>query len=125
MTKVYYPTDNYVQGLVSARFYDSFILFHSLVHIKVLDNSANLSYSKTCYIRQIGGAAMPLLKSYENEAAFERLYHQYVNLMLYTTYQILQNSEDAENAVQTVFLRIATHFSSVEKISVPKRQNIS
>lgn len=68
---------------------------------------------------------MPLLKSYENEAAFERLYHQYVNLMLYTTYQILQNSEDAENAVQTVFLRIATHFSSVEKISVPKRQNNS
>ena len=66
---------------------------------------------------------MPLLKSYEDEEAFERLYHQYLKLMLYTAYQILQNSEDAEDAVQTAFLRIATHFSSVEKNICPKTAN--
>lgn len=66
---------------------------------------------------------MPLLKSYEDEEVFERLYHQYVKLMLHTAYQILQNSEEAEDAVQTAFLRIATHFSSIEKNICPKTAN--
>lgn len=66
---------------------------------------------------------MPLLKSYEEEEAFARLYHQYVKLMLHTAYQILQNREDAEDAVQTAFLRIAKHFSSVEKQPCPKTAN--
>lgn len=66
---------------------------------------------------------MPLLKRYEDEEAFERLYRQYVKLMLHTAYQILQNSEDAEDAVQTAFLRIAEHFSSVEKNICPKTAN--
>lgn len=66
---------------------------------------------------------MPLLKSYEDEEAFERLYHQYVRLLLHTAYQILQNRQDAEDAVQTAFLRIATHFSIVEKNICPKTAN--
>lgn len=66
---------------------------------------------------------MPLLKRYEDEEAFERLYRRYVKLMLHTAYQILQNSEDAEDAVQTAFLRIAEHFSSVEKNICPKTAN--
>ncbi|MBQ8922126.1 MAG: sigma-70 family RNA polymerase sigma factor [Oscillospiraceae bacterium] len=66
---------------------------------------------------------MPLLKSYEDEEAFERLYRQYVRLMLQTAYQILHNKQDAEDAVQTAFLRIATHFSGVEKNICPKTAN--
>ena len=66
---------------------------------------------------------MPLLHSYEDEEAFARLYQQYVKLMLHTAYQILRNQQDAEDAVQMAFLRIAEHFSSVEKNICPKTAN--
>lgn len=66
---------------------------------------------------------MPLFCSYADEEAFERLYHQYFRLMLYTAYQILQNQRDAEDAVQIAFLRIAENFSSVEKNICPKTAN--
>lgn len=66
---------------------------------------------------------MSILRSYEDELAFECLYRQYVNLMLYTANGILHNCADAEDAVQSAFLRIAKHFDSVEKSICPKTAN--
>lgn len=66
---------------------------------------------------------MPLLKNNEDEAAFEVLYKQYVNLMLYTANSILKNQADSEDAVQMAFIRIAKNFDKVEKTICPKTAN--
>ena len=66
---------------------------------------------------------MPLLKNTEDEAAFEVLYKQYVNLMLYTANSILKNQADSEDAVQMAFIRIAKNFDKVEKTICPKTAN--
>ncbi len=66
---------------------------------------------------------MPMLKNNEDEAAFEILYKQYVNLMLYTANSILKNQADSEDAVQMAFIRIAKNFDKVEKTICPKTAN--
>ncbi len=64
-----------------------------------------------------------MLKNNEDEAAFEALYKQYVNLMLYTANSILKNQSDSEDAVQMAFIRIAKNFDKVEKSICPKTAN--
>lgn len=66
---------------------------------------------------------MPLLNNHEDEIAFEYLYKNYVNLMLYTANSILNNYADSEDAVQLAFVRIAKHFDTVEKSICPKTAN--
>ncbi|NLD45682.1 MAG: sigma-70 family RNA polymerase sigma factor [Clostridiaceae bacterium] len=66
---------------------------------------------------------MQLLKNHEDEIAFEYLYKNYVNLMLYTANSILNNYANSEDAVQLAFVRIAKHFDSVEKSICPKTAN--
>lgn len=66
---------------------------------------------------------MPMLKNNEDEEAFEILYKQYVNLMLYTANSILKNQADSEDAVQMAFIRIARNFDKVEKTICPKTAN--
>lgn len=64
-----------------------------------------------------------MLKNNEDEAAFEILYKQYVNLMLYTANSILKNEADSEDAVQMAFIRIAKNFDKVEKTICSKTAN--
>lgn len=66
---------------------------------------------------------MTLIDNEEDKTAFKKLYDKYVNLMLYTSYQILGNREDAEDAVSEAFLRIAKNFSKFEKSICPKTAN--
>ncbi len=66
---------------------------------------------------------MPLLKNNEDETAFETLYKQYLNLMLYTANSILKNQADSEDAVQMAFIRIAKNFDKIEKTICPKTAN--
>ena len=63
------------------------------------------------------------LQSMENEAEksrFEQLYLRYRGLMYHIAYGILQNSSDAEDAVQQAFLAIAGHLHKIGEIDTPK-----
>lgn len=66
---------------------------------------------------------MAMIDNEEDKTVFKKLYEKYVNLMLYTAYQILGNQEDAEDAVSEAFLRIAKNFSRFEKKICPKTAN--
>ena len=63
---------------------------------------------------------MSILKKYGVEESFERLYREYSRLMLWKARQILGNEEDAEDCVQTAFMRIIKNFSHIEKNISPK-----
>lgn len=52
----------------------------------------------------------------EEKDKFERLYLKYRDLMFYIANKILQNQQDAEDAVHAAFLSIA---ENVEKVSTP------
>lgn len=51
-----------------------------------------------------------MLDSPGEEELFLRIYYRYRNLMYYVAFDILRNAEDAEEAVQDAFLKIAMSF---------------
>lgn len=51
---------------------------------------------------------------------FERLYRAYRGLMFYTANTILQDEQDAEDAVQQAFLKIADHMDKVGDPDSPR-----
>ena len=66
---------------------------------------------------------MAMIDNSEDKTTFKKLYDEYLNLMLYTAYNILGNQQDAEDAVSEAFLRIAKNFSKLEKTICPKTAN--
>lgn len=66
---------------------------------------------------------MAMIDNNEDKTIFKKLYDKYLNLMLYTAYNILGNQQDAEDAVSEAFLRIAKNFSKVEKTICSKTAN--
>lgn len=59
---------------------------------------------------------LSVLQTQADSTAFEQIYLQYRNLMYHVAYQILQNPQDAEDAVHSAFIKIA---ENIEKISEP------
>lgn len=59
----------------------------------------------------------------DERKTFEELYYHYRNLMMYTALQILNNRSDAEDAVNTAFLRIAENFKKIDQKICPKTAN--
>lgn len=66
---------------------------------------------------------MTMIDNEQDKETFKMLYEQYLNLMLYTAYQILGNQEDAEDAVSEAFIRIAKNFSKFNGEVCPKTAN--
>ena len=56
----------------------------------------------------------------EEKDKFERLYLQYRDLMFYIANQILQNAQDAEDAVHAAFVSIAENMEKVADPDCPK-----
>ena len=54
---------------------------------------------------------------------FEELYKKYRQTMYYTAYRILQNVDDAEDVVQTAFLRIINHLDDIDENDEPKTKS--
>ena len=62
------------------------------------------------------------LETEEEKQAFELLYHQYESLMFTRANDILRNREDAEDAVQEAFLRIAENFHKINAADCHKQK---
>lgn len=62
------------------------------------------------------GMYLAVLDTEEEKIQFEDLYIKYRQMMYAVAYRILNNSEDAEDAVHQSFLAIANHFKKIQQI---------
>lgn len=63
---------------------------------------------------------LSMIESPEDQTKFEQVYLRYKNLMFYVAYRILNDPQEAEDAVHDAFVRIAEHIEQVEKPDCPK-----
>lgn len=61
-----------------------------------------------------------MIDSPEDQSKFEKVYHTYKGLMYHTAYKILNNEEDAEDAVHNAFVKIAENISKIGEPVCPK-----
>ena len=66
---------------------------------------------------------LSILETSDDKNIFEKLYLNYVNLMHKVAFDILNNEEDAEDAVSEAFIRIAKNFKIINKKICPKTAN--
>ena len=65
-------------------------------------------------------AALGYIESNEDKERFTELYHTYKNLMYKVAFSILQNPQDAEEALQEAFFSIARNFSNISEVNCPQ-----
>jgi RNA polymerase sigma-70 factor (ECF subfamily) len=65
---------------------------------------------------------LSMIDTPEGKSKFERLYLEYRGLMYHVAYQILQNHQDAEDAVHQAFLKIAEKIETVDGTICPRTQ---
>lgn len=63
---------------------------------------------------------LSMLDTDEERTLFEQFYYKYRKLMLYTAYNILNDSGLAEHAVQEAFIRCAKNFHKIDDIFCPR-----
>ena len=59
----------------------------------------------------------------QEQTKFEKLYHRYKNLLFYVAYNALEDYEDAEDAVNETFFRVAKNFSKIGEIECHETRN--
>jgi len=63
---------------------------------------------------------LQLLDLPEERSKFEQIYDHYRNLMYHVAYDVLGNVQDAEDAVQIAFVKIAKNIHKVQEVGQPK-----
>lgn len=63
-----------------------------------------------------------MIDSPEDQSKFEKIYLTYKGLMYHTAYKVLNNEEDAEDAVHNAFVKIAENISKIGEPVCPKTQ---
>jgi len=63
-----------------------------------------------------------MIDSPEDQSKFEKVYLTYKGLMYHTAYKVLNNEEDAEDAVHNAFVKIAENISKIGDPVCPKPQ---
>ena len=64
-----------------------------------------------------------MLETPEEKSKFEQIYLEYRGLMFHVAYEILQNEQDAEDAVHQALLKIAERINKIEDLKSPKTQS--
>lgn len=59
----------------------------------------------------------------EEQSKFETIYQEYRELMFYVAYQILHHQQDAEDAVQCAFIKIAENMKKIADPVCPKTRS--
>ena len=63
---------------------------------------------------------LSMIEDAEDQNKFEQVYLRYKNLMFYVAHRILNDAQEAEDAVHDAFVRIAEHIDQVEEPDCPK-----
>lgn len=58
---------------------------------------------------------MSLIDDPEEQRKFEELYNSYKQMMYYSAYRVLNNVDDAEDAVHQAFLRVINHMDDIDE----------
>ena len=66
---------------------------------------------------------LTMIESPEDQSKFEKIYLEYKGLMYYVAYKILNNAQDAEDAVHNAFIKIAENINKIDEAVCPKTQN--
>ena len=66
---------------------------------------------------------LQMIPDEREHAKFERVYHKYKNLMFHCAKEILDNDEDAEDAVHMAFISIAKNISKISDVDCPETRN--
>ena len=66
---------------------------------------------------------MQIIESDEDKSKFEQLYLKYRNLMFYVARKILNNQQDAEDAVHQAFVSIIENLEKISDIDCPKTRS--
>lgn len=59
---------------------------------------------------------LQLIESDDDKSKFEKIYQTYKNLMFYVAFNLLNNEQDAEDAVHAAFVKVA---ENIQKLSDP------
>lgn len=68
-------------------------------------------------------AALGYIDTNKDKNRFEELYYTYRNLMYKVSFNILQNPQDTEDALQDAFISIAKNFSKIAEIKCPETKS--
>lgn len=68
-------------------------------------------------------AYLSALELRQQDTAFEEIYLRYRNLMYHVAYGILQNPQDAEDAVHNAFIKIAENLEKLSEAECPKTKS--
>lgn len=63
---------------------------------------------------------LALAESEEEKGKFERIYHNYKNIMLSCAYSILKDESLSEDAVHDAFMRILSNLSKIDEVDSPR-----
>lgn len=63
---------------------------------------------------------LSLIDDDDEKKKFERIYYKYRNLMFYVAIHILKNRQDAEDALQKAFIKIARNIKQIDEIECHK-----
>lgn len=66
---------------------------------------------------------LTMIDSPQDQSKFEQIYLEYKGLMYYVAYKILNNSQDAEDAVHNAFIKIAENINNIDGAVCPRTQN--
>ena len=66
---------------------------------------------------------LQMIETDDDRVKFEKIYHLYRGLMFYVANRILQNEQDAEDAVHQAFLAIIIHLKKISEIDCPKTKS--
>lgn len=66
---------------------------------------------------------LSMIDDEKQQNKFEQLYYQYRNLMYYVAFQILKNQQNAEDAVQEAFLRVAKNMEKIGEVQSAQTKN--
>ena len=66
---------------------------------------------------------LTMIESPEDQKKKKKIYLEYKGLMYYVAYKILNNAQDAEDAVHNAFIKIAENINNIDEAVCPKTQN--
>ena len=66
---------------------------------------------------------LQMVEAPDAHSKMEEIYHHYRHTMYAVAYGILNNQQDAEDAVQSAFVKIAEHISKIDEVLSPKAKS--
>lgn len=66
---------------------------------------------------------LQIIESDEDKSKFEQIYLKYRNLMFYVARKILNNQQDAEDAVHQAFVSIIENLEKISDVDCPKTRS--